>query len=855
MLKRRSFSSTGDEMPLMRLTDCVAKTIKISDDLIIKGADVLTHCLITGMVAKEMIKRQPQWLRDLLYPEGTELLAAVHDAGKIFPSFQKKIHKALRSPEFPEGQELGIANPVLNIRHEAVSHATFYNYSRFIPEIVGRHHGYSPESTGMPDDEIFGGAHWQKMRLELVEYLKNALQTDLPVIKSAVHADVLSGFLCVADWISSGAAFENITAEMIGKPDFYNQIVSAVDTAGFVKPKLKKGLSFKSAFGFQPREIQLRLFEIADDSGIYILEAPMGLGKTEAALYAAYKALEQERATGIYFALPTQLTSNKIYERMNKFLSIILEDDGPHRKSLLLHGTAWLKQSEMGEEGLPGRSWFSSPKRGLLAPFAVGTIDQALMAAINVKHGFVRTFGLAGKVVILDEVHSYDSYTGTLLNELVKILKDIGCTVIILSATLTEKRRRDLLNSENQLSDKIYPLISSVKKNDPPEEYRIDYREQYEVQLKVVVDQSWAIHEALNRAESGQQVLWIENTVDEAQQMLKKIGAMAQNYGIEYGLLHSRFLKNERELKENYWVNIYGKNAGEKRKTCGRILVGTQVLEQSLDIDADFLITRLCPTDMLFQRLGRLWRHRQNDPFRPSGSAREAIILSPDINDAFLKDGAFEKSGYVYSPYILCRTLEIWKDLSEVLIPQQIPDLIEATYEDRDENGLLSLYKDELIKKRETLQRLAINGLSRFAKTLPETKASTRYSEIECIDVLLIKSKHVDSDGSTHLRFIDGTGLVLPRSIKSSGKKAQREAAALLMSNTVTVPERLAPTFKLSQMTFLKDYVYLGDDEHSPFRAVIVQPDGEFSGLGGDEAHEKYRLLYNDTLGYIAVKK
>ena len=207
---------------------------------------------------------------------------------------------------------------------------------------------------------------------------------------------------------------------------------------------------------------------------------------------------------------------------MNKFLSIILEDDGPHRKSLLLHGTAWLKQSEMGEEGLPGRSWFSSPKRGLLAPFAVGTSDQALMAALNVKHGFVRTFGLAGKVVILDEVHSYDSYTGTLLNELVKILKDIGCTVIILSATLTEKRRRDLLNSENQLSDKIYPLISSVKKNDPPEEYRIDYREQYEVQLKVVVDQSWAIHEALNRAESGQLVLWIENTVDEAQQMLKK---------------------------------------------------------------------------------------------------------------------------------------------------------------------------------------------------------------------------------------------------------------------------------------------------------------------------------------------
>jgi CRISPR-associated endonuclease/helicase Cas3 len=139
----------------------------------------------------------------------------------------------------------------------------------------------------------------------------------------------------------------------------------------------------------------------------------MGLGKTEAALYAAYQLLAKQKATGIYFALPTQLTSNKIHERVNAFLAKILHTTNSNQNALLLHSNAWLKR-ELAVEGNPNGSWFEESKRGILAPFAVGTIDQALMAVMNIKHGFVRAFGLAGKVVILDEVHSYDTYTGTL---------------------------------------------------------------------------------------------------------------------------------------------------------------------------------------------------------------------------------------------------------------------------------------------------------------------------------------------------------------------------------------------------------------------------------------------------------
>ena len=128
--------------------------------------------------------------------------------------------------------------------------------------------------------------------------------------------------------------------------------------------------------------------------------------------------------------------------------------------AFLLHGNAWLKQTQMGVESQPGGSWFEPTKHRILAPFGVGTIDQALMAVMNVKHGFVRTFGLAGKVVILDEVHSYDVYTGTLLNVLVCALRQLQCTVIILSATLSTDRRTELLGEAPTKHG--YPQVSSI---------------------------------------------------------------------------------------------------------------------------------------------------------------------------------------------------------------------------------------------------------------------------------------------------------------------------------------------------------------------------------------------------------
>ncbi|MDD5755492.1 MAG: CRISPR-associated endonuclease Cas3'', partial [Methylococcales bacterium] len=433
-------SITNNALPL---SECLAKTYGEKENKQ-KGRDVLTHCQIVGEVARELLKRMPDWLREALFPEGSILIAACHDVGKVCPTFQKMLYDAVK--EFiSELKNIDSKKEKDWGGHAYVSFVTAkkLKLNKFIRKILGQHHGSLPtKSNYSADSEAFGGEPWQQRREELIEELKKCLDCDFPEVENQEQSLVLAGLTSVSDWIGSQELFDNPVE------DWKEQgfIQKAVNEAGFIKPDIIPNLTFFDIFNFHPHDTQTKFFENTTQAGVYILEAPMGLGKTEAALYAAYQLLVANKATGIYFALPTQLTSDKIYDRFNDtFLSKILSSDSPHREALLAHGNAWLKQTDLGENANPDGVWFDSRKRKLLAPFAVGTVDQALMAVMNVRHGFVRTFGLAGKVVILDEVHSYDAYTGTILDELVKALRKLHCTVIILSATLTKERREKLL--------------------------------------------------------------------------------------------------------------------------------------------------------------------------------------------------------------------------------------------------------------------------------------------------------------------------------------------------------------------------------------------------------------------------
>jgi CRISPR-associated endonuclease/helicase Cas3 len=865
MWQKRQGSLLPDK-PAIPYISCPAKTFLRSDGITVPGRTVIEHCQIVGEVARSLIFTYPQALRALLFPKDAPLASASHDTGKVSPFFYEKIRQAC-THGYNTLESLPGINPKLESQwggHAGVSQVTAkaINAPAFIAEILGQHHGFSPPIAGRrANDEVFGGPAWQQEREALVAELKSLLNADWPQVASVPQARLLAGLTSVADWIGSGEFFEN------PEIPWQENIPLALNNAGFIPPAYQSGLSFQQTFGFKPRHAQQQFITAVTAPGVYVLEAPMGLGKTEAALYAAYQMLESGQASGIYFALPTQLTSNKIYERFNDFLGNILAHDCQHR-SLLLHSHAWLLDTEMGEEGRPGGAWFNHAKRGLLAPFAVGTIDQALMAAMNVKHGFVRAFGLAGKVVILDEVHTYDAYTGTLLDSLVELLRSLHCTVIILSATLNQDRRQQLLGCE--VSSVAYPLITAVPHQKRPVELAIPTSDTQTIAVRLLEQDEQAIEEALQRAEQGQQVLWIENTVLEAQQRYLDLAARASELGLACGLLHSRFTADDRQILETHWVNLFGKPGWPVRHQQGRILIGTQVLEQSLDIDADFLISSFAPSDMLLQRIGRLWRHA--DTPRAVSAVCEAWLLGPNLEPAIaMPQQAFGSTAFVYSPYVLCRSLEAWQGRTSLSLPKDIRPLIEQTYVLRDEDGAMATWMHELDHGtpgrngrigRKAMRQLARITLAETGNTLPESKVQTRYCQTESHDVLLLRSlTQVPEQKLSRLTLLSGEQVQLPWGRLQLSKNEWRTLSAKLMRQIVSVRIQDAPSAlpveTLKQFGFHHCF-YLGspdwEGDECILRVAIVDEIGNLHGVQGARVHDKNTLDYRDDLGYRVIK-
>jgi CRISPR-associated endonuclease/helicase Cas3 len=772
------------------------------------------------MVARELVTRFPQMVQESLFPDGVEL-----------------------------EKNIGM--------HGGVSQVALEGVGTSIPEIAGMHHGSSPDSQFLlPGDALLGGSRWQKVREELITHLREFFHCDWPSLSSSAQATVVAGLTTVSDWIGSGTVFEQLLPD--SSIDYDEMVKVAVDRAGFIAPQLRKGLSFTSVFPtYSPRPIQEALYESVQGPGVYILEALMGSGKTEAALYASYRLMEAGLANGIYFALPTRITSEKVYERMERFLDAILLPEDRHR-ALLAHGSAWLSESDMGEDARPGHAWFDSRKRKLLSPFAVGTIDQALMAVMNVRHGFVRAFGLAGKVVILDEVHTYDAYTGSILDNLIKVLRELGAIVILLSATLTAERKRLFLATGNQATDthflSQYPLVSTSIAGFPVKHSPPIGEPQYEVHISFIQDKDFLVETIREKALSGQYILWIENSVREAQDAFKAFASWGSIHDVPVGLIHSRFPTIRRNELESDWVEAYGKQGLPKRAKGGRILVGTQVLEQSLDIDADLLVTRIAPTDMVIQRIGRLWRHREVDGLRPVEARRQVFIIAPPMEKA-LHDPlwAFGPSGKIYAPYVLARSLLVLQEVETVTIPYDMRDLIEKTYREHAEESLpMGRARHELVKHRDVLQSFANNSMSMIGRAASDT-ISTRYSDIASCDVLLLLEGS-DLRGGV-LRFIDGETVQLPSS-QSMGLHLKRQFAKACMIRVISVPSYLAPDpVGIQELSRLRPFLYISDVEEERLRIGILHQSGVIGGVSGRDANKFYDLEYSDVLGYKTTKK
>jgi CRISPR-associated endonuclease/helicase Cas3 len=761
--KVRSCSKTT--FPVVPFDRCAAKST--DDDK--PGTTVLDHCRNVGCVARELAKLHPASLRTRL-PLDPGLAVGVHDVGKVSPGFMLKYFKHTLVKE--HASELA-GKTSFSTNHAAIGAAALDRWLGIPPMTApvaiaaAAHHGSA--DRGYPPDtaETLGGSSWAEERRKLIEALTAYFGGTLDDAAQA-HPGLLAGLVCVADWIGSCEDFFPADRPPVRNDDPQATAQHAVSFCGFEPSAIRGGLSFNDIFDFSPRRAQSQFIEQVHKPGVYVLEAPMGIGKTEAALYAIYRLMEAGHHRGFYFALPTRLTSDRIHERVSAFLERITDSA---RTPRLAHGMAWLREfARGGEEFKPGESWFNPMKRALLHPYAVGTIDQALLSVLNVRHGFVRLYGLAGKAVVLDEVHSYDVYTGTLLDELVERLRGIGCTVVILSATLTAARRHCLAPGSHGIADtQAYPLMTSCPEGEATTCLALEAPANIEVAIRMEHwDAVCMAKEAAQAARRGLCVVCIANTVAQAQSWYRTVQSERREGDFETGLLHARFPLSRRTAIEEHWMKALGRDEDQRPKGC--ILVATQILEQSVDIDADWMISELAPSDMLLQRMGRLWRHVRD--IRPCARP-ELTILTGDPTDCNDRDAVAEALGKenccVYAPYVLVRTHAVWKSLRIIGLPKDIRNIIEDTYADSSapESDILRKLRKHLAERSEKLRRMAFSAKDNVQgiPTSPddEQRAPTRYSDLPTRSVLLLAHAELvcGREDRAQVRLLDGSELEL----------------------------------------------------------------------------------------------
>ena len=824
--------------------ECWAKTTEEGKP----GISVRDHCLNVGCVAEALLALLPPQLRRLI-PPGAATLAALHDVGKVSPGFQSKseawlVQHALRNQALQKGWRERESD------HARISQFTVQELLRASQlhcwaAVVGAHHGR------IKGERVQVHEAWGQERLRLAAILVEEFGSlpDQPAGDAPIW--FVAGLITIADWIGSDERHFSQDArwDMLERRE---RAQAALANINWRSVRVRQLNGFGDLFPEIPQanSLQATSLQVAREPGTYIIEGPMGCGKTEAALAAAYQLIAAGKSTGLYFALPTQVTSNRIHLRVQPFVEWIVTYPAEVR---LAHSASCLVEPELppklhpaspdaeaSEHVRAGRSWFASAKRALLAPFGVGTVDQALLGIVAAKHFFVRQFGLAGKVVILDEVHSYDLYTGTLIGVLVNRLRELECTVIILSATLTESRRRELLGlTDHQPVSTKYPLVSGVV-GSSFEEQMCEAPPSKTIQIRNVSGAS-LVEEAIDHARRGECVLWIRNTVDEAQQAYRALQSANCQGGPSIALLHSRFPFFRREQLEEEWLVRLGKSPANRPLGC--VLVSTQVVEQSVDIDADMLITDLAPTDMLLQRLGRLWRHDR--PNRPC-SQPEVWIQVPALGDDQLEAAtekelrhALGKSARVYAPYVLLRSLQQWRGKATVTVPADIRSILEATYASvTAEPPAWQELRDQLEEQKENMSRLALNvtAIWKNPALADEEGVQTRFNTYPTAQLLLATKITPLGAHSVRLDLLNG------ETTTASNRDWSLDAAKAIYRNIVRVPRWAIATGLREPPDWLANHTA------GPTAAGLLQPD---SNIRWWSSEQRTGLSYHEDQGVI----
>lgn len=630
----------------------------------------------------------------------------LHDFGKITPAFQEesldlpKLNKAIDLPILPRGKK----SP-----HNLAGQALLSNVlSPSLATVIGAHHGIPSTKREAKmqkyayKNNLGSSKIWQNMRSEALDYIKSITPNfdQLKTIELTEPQEaVLTGLIIAADWLASNEHYFPLihtdqTFNDININKRFTQSIELWQKEDKWQPQQYSSSYFEKRFGFKPRKLQsemLKQLTSVQKPGLAIIEAPMGLGKTEIALSLAEDYATKTHKNGIYFALPTRSTATGLYPRIAKWLST---QKGMHGLKLMHSSAQFVKAITM--PNVISNKYYKN-KLTPLESFGVGTVDQLLTMSLKARHVFLKHLAFSNKVVIIDEIHAYNSYTFAYLKRTLQYLAYYHVPVITLSATLTNAKRQALINAYTNAKidlsdDSSYPLITYTDDTQVKQFDKFTPLSQRKVQVKILNN---SIPDFINNLPKLGTIGVIVNSVDRAQEIARQIKK-------PHLLLHSRFLSEDRADLEAKIMQLIGKKGIRPNDF---VIIGTQVLEQSLDIDFDLMISDLAPMDLLFQRIGRL--HRFNIKHK-SDPICYITLDNQKINS------------YLYDQVVLDNTLNILQDHQTLTLPADIASLVQKAYDHlsdeyfkdkaKEEQKALTFMLDKPVNKIDTLDDFLRHG-------------------------------------------------------------------------------------------------------------------------------------------------
>lgn len=705
-----------------------------ADDGSIASHKLAWHGLDVAAVTQVLIRQRRMPLGLLDFVERGELLtvflAGLHDIGKfsrVFQGLVQELWPAILGPyerqPGPRHDTLGmqmfrhlpaITNPLAALLPGSPSVRTI------LLRAIAGHHGQPPRDDQDPPayfDVLVCGT-CQRAAAGFLTAFRDLLSVEPVPLPPPGEAKRLSwqlaGLINLADWIGSDRSRFTCAPDTMRLTDYWGHALqtaeAAVQAAG-IRPKPPRpfgGISVLFPDITAPTPVQQWAAEAPLPEGplLTVIEDATGSGKTEAAITLVHRLMDSARADGAFFALPTMATANAMHERLRAVYQHLFTS-GERPSIVLAHGRRELSRAfrddvlawggeEEGEDpaGPACAAWIADDRRkSFLADIGVGTVDQCFLGALPTRYAMLRMFGLSRQVLVVDEAHAFDGYMLEELKALLRFQASFGGHAIILSATLPQATRCALAEAwqagaEKAINETAYPLATLVS---PARaiEHACALRPGLARSVPVRrLDSAQDAYAAIAHAAAiGAAVAYIRNTVDEA----IAASAALREMGLAPILFHARFAMGDRQAIEAEVLRRFGRGSADRTG----VVVATQVIEQSLDLDFDLLVTDLAPADLLIQRAGRLWRHAR--PARPVPQA-EMLVVSPDpVEDPPANWIAASQPGTlgVYrDPALLWRSARIILGAGRISTPGDIRDFVERAYDSADKPEALAAESD-----------------------------------------------------------------------------------------------------------------------------------------------------------------